>query len=217
MTVTEMHEWFDTIQDKVDTMYFTIHEKDQFINRAIQEFVNDLVSDLLDNPAGPTMVFGAIETTQPMSFLLKPLMYLDLQVVATTGLVSDVDINTALDTAASDTGLQYQTILSVADDTNAPVRFVRHNDYARNSLNEFKQPTATKKVFRHAADGIMVSPTDNGTYYITVIKEPKFVDYDAGIDTDLPDVAHDYVLAQALEHAGIASFDENLLRIKTTI
>ena len=41
MNIQEMHSWFDILQDKGDSPYFTIDEKTQFLNRAQTKFVNE--------------------------------------------------------------------------------------------------------------------------------------------------------------------------------
>ena len=43
MNIQEMHSWFDVLQDKGDSPYFTVAEKTQFLNRAQVKFVNDVL------------------------------------------------------------------------------------------------------------------------------------------------------------------------------
>ena len=44
MNIQEMHSWFDVLQDKGDSPYFTVAEKTQFLNRAQTKFVNDVIA-----------------------------------------------------------------------------------------------------------------------------------------------------------------------------
>ena len=43
MNIEEMHSWFDVLQDKGDSPYFTVEEKTQFLNRAQSKFVNEMM------------------------------------------------------------------------------------------------------------------------------------------------------------------------------
>jgi hypothetical protein len=217
MEVTEMHAWFDLMEDKVDTVYYTSHEKDSFISRSIQLFVNDLSSKMVSPPTGPTIIFGSVETTLPTGMMLKPLMRPGLVVAAATGLITDVAINAVLNTDFGTSNKVYQAILSIADSAGLPVTYKRHNDFDKQEQNEFKKSSVTNPVYRLQNDGLLLSPADNGNYTISVLKAPDYVDYDAGTNTDLPVITHDIIIAKALALASIGSMDENLARIKQEV
>ena len=51
MNIAEMHSWFDILQDKGDSPYFTTDEKTQFLNRAQTKFVNETLNKFFYNSA----------------------------------------------------------------------------------------------------------------------------------------------------------------------
>ena len=46
MNIEEMHSWFDVLQDKGDSPYFTVDEKTQFLNRAMTKYVNSILNSV---------------------------------------------------------------------------------------------------------------------------------------------------------------------------
>jgi hypothetical protein len=170
MTRTEMHNWFDLIQDKYNAPYFIVEEKDEFLNRAQTSFVNEVY---------PPSEYSTFSTD-----LIKTLIIEDLS-VSTNGSdfdkITDSDINTAL-VARTEAGNTYRHIYSIraAGDVftaGRPVRFVRHNDRDRIVDNFFKKPKDSDPIYRIVSDGIIVEgETDLSAqedFLITVIKNPK--------------------------------------------
>ena len=49
MNIAEMHSWFDILQDKGNSPYFTTDEKTQFLNRAQTKFVNETLNKFFYN------------------------------------------------------------------------------------------------------------------------------------------------------------------------
>ena len=45
MTIENMHIWFDILQDKYNTIYFTVTERDHFINDAALDFVLEFLHE----------------------------------------------------------------------------------------------------------------------------------------------------------------------------
>jgi hypothetical protein len=227
MTISEMHGWFDILQDKYNAPYFTDTEKDEFINRAQITFVNEVVYSqmyptLQGGERGP-QVLSAIESTLSGSEILKPLILEDLAVATATpnwDLITNSAINTAVATAAN-AGDEFMHIIALETagstfTSGRIVRFVRHNDYLRFKHNVFKKGTDSNPLWRLVRDGIKVSGestlSSQEDFLISVIKTPTDVDI-AGTDCELPDFAHDKVIAIALEFAGIATRDEALALI----
>lgn len=214
MTVQQMHDWFDLIQDKVDSVYFTDGEKDQFINRAIQIFMNSLIHRFTGSPEAEEAVMNIAESDQTIAQMLKPVTKVDAS-VASDG--SSVILDATIDTAFS--SVTYLHILSLARSSDdEPVNFVRHNDFYKFSANEFKQPSTTKLYYRFSDTGLVISPTQaSTTFKISAILKPTEVVGPSTTSTNLPDNTHDYIMAKALELAGIGSMDENLLKIRGAV
>lgn len=219
-----MHGWFDILQDKYNAPYFTDTEKDEFLNRAQINFVNDVIytqmyPTLQQGERGP-QVLSAIESTLSGSEVIKPLILEDLAVNTQTpdwDVILNNNINTAVG-AAANAGDEFMHILSL--ETNGSVftagrivRFVRHNDYIRFKQNIFKAPSNTNPIWRLVRDGIKVEGattlSSQEDFLISVIKTPTDVAI-SGTDCELPDFTHDKIVAIALEFAGIATRDEAL-------
>ena len=106
MNVVEMHQWFDQIQDKVDSIYFNEFERDLFINRAIQIFINKIVNKFSEDRSGNFVVSSTLEKSLNVSEVLKPLMLLDLPVVSdATGVLTDAVIEAAITVETDEFGM----------------------------------------------------------------------------------------------------------------
>ena len=218
MNVVEMHEWFDLIQDKVDSIYYTEVEKDQFINRSIQLFINNVIHKFTEAQGGPLVISSNLEESLNASEVLRPLMLLDLPVTTdSNGVISVETIDTAIETESGETET-FLHILSVADDTGKPISYVRENDHYKFEQNEFKKATDEYKQYRIGANGVYINPVeDGGNYTISVIKAPKSVNYATLDSTDLPETVHDFIMTKALELAKLASQDEGLGQMSNII
>ena len=78
MNIAEMHSWFDILQDKGDSPYFTIDEKTQFLNRAQTKFVNEHMNKYLftsgAQPEKNAIPYSNMESIQMSEDVLGPLM-----------------------------------------------------------------------------------------------------------------------------------------------
>ena len=78
MNIQEMHSWFDVLQDKGDSPYFTVEEKTQFLNRAQTKFVNDIMfKHYLASGAQPeknTIPYSSASSIQAGEDALMPLI-----------------------------------------------------------------------------------------------------------------------------------------------
>ena len=74
-----MHSWFDVLQDKGDSPYFTIAEKTQFLNRAQTKFVNELMYKNLfasgQQPEKNAIPYNSMESIQAGEDALEPLIF----------------------------------------------------------------------------------------------------------------------------------------------
>jgi hypothetical protein len=217
MTIEQMYDWFNLMQDKVDSVYYESSEIDQFINRAIQDFINKVIHKFIQNPQGELVVDSALEETLNISEVLKPLRVLNLDVTETSGVILYDDIESAIATRTGDDDALVLHTLSIVSPNGKPVRFVRDNDYSYLEQNVFKKAESDYPTFRVGDTGLYIDPAETGNYVISVIKSPIEVCYDQGISTDLPSTTHDFVLAKALQLAGIASKDGDLTQVNNAI
>ena len=78
MNIKEMHSWFDVLQDKGDSPYFTVAEKTQFLNRAQMKFVNEVIQNHFNitgaAPEGSAIPYNSSESIQSGEEALSPII-----------------------------------------------------------------------------------------------------------------------------------------------
>jgi hypothetical protein len=209
-----MHDYFDLIQDKANEPYFLASEKDDFINRAQEKFVNNIVfRDILgkaDVPKGTQAIYGN-ENDLMSNEILKTL----------------ITVDKGVDTDAGGSKLEYTSIGSKlmhilgirtsgsnsGDITKGKtLRFIRHNDQGRFEENTFKKGTTSKPYYKIGDDGVYLYPI-TGTVenlLITFLNKPTDVALN-GSACELPDYTHEKVLKIALSEAGIPTESQMLV------
>ena len=209
MTVQQMHDWFDLIQDKVDTVYFTDDEKDEFLNRSTQMYVNNIIQQILP-PNSVKRTRSLVDSTEQLSKKLSTITK-DITVAHSTGAIT----YTAIEAQTSSTPIL--TILRVSDNAGNPATYVRHNDINRFEQNTFKQSSGTNLKYSYVDSGIkfLTAPTE-ANINLTVVVKPAEIELGV-TESNLPLETHDEIVAQALTLAGLGSMDENLIRIKQII
>jgi hypothetical protein len=218
MTIEEMRSWFDMIQDKFNSPYFTDLEFEEFINQGQMNFVNEsifgqFIPSLSQRERGG-QITNPSESTQQGLEVIRPLIIPDLAISSNSaGEISESAINTAINTAISKTGQEYIHLLAVTlndSGTDRICRFVRHNDYVKFKTNSFKKPTARAPLYRLSRNGILLDPTGVKTYKLSVVKKPDNVSLSTPTHCELPSEYHNIVVAYAVQLASIASRDEAL-------
>ena len=78
MNIQEMHSWFDVLQDKGDSPYFTVEEKTQFLNRAQTKFVNEMMFKHYfvtgSQPEKNEVPYNSLASIQAGEDVLRPLI-----------------------------------------------------------------------------------------------------------------------------------------------
>jgi len=208
MTVTEMKSWFNILQDKYGSTYYTDGEISQFFQRAQIEFISKMLP-------GGRMVEN-LELSQDSISKISPLIYeLPFQNMSSTGVVTKANLQSAL-TVLNNTALLWRplSIGWVLNGQYRPVKFVRHNDRWEFAVNFFKKPSLTNPKVRETYNSYIVEPTNIGAQlYFTLLKYPNKVDIAGAVNSDLPDFTHDEIVSIALELTGIASRDTALAQL----
>lgn len=213
MTIIEMANYFDIMQDKFKSPYFTDTEKTLFLQRAHVDLVNNLLSS---DEKLPNVELSQ-DTISKIATLIIPLAYINMP---STGVVLKSSIQTALNTASSGAVLWRPLNIGwVLGNESHPVKYTRHNDWWEFKQNYFKNPSTDNPKVYETATGYQFGPIHtNAKLYFNVLKYPKKVVIDSvtpanNVDSDLPDFTHDEIVALALEYAGIGSRDENLAQL----
>ena len=78
MNIEEMHSWFDVLQDKGDSPYFTVDEKTQFLNRAMTKYVNSILNSVYltsgKAPENNVIPYSSMESIQAGEDALLPII-----------------------------------------------------------------------------------------------------------------------------------------------
>jgi len=217
MDAATMGLWFDLLQDKYGSPYFTDAEKSIFLQRAQIEFVDELFRG--DNETnGPN-----IELSQDTISKIAPLIYeLPYKNMSSVGVITKATLGTELDTQASGSVLTASNILwrplSIGlelGSVKTKVTYLRHNDRWEFEKNYFKRPTLKAPKVRETALSYIFAPVNTtAKIHFTVLKYPEPVNIPATtVNSDLPDHTHNRIVAIALEFAGIGSRDNNLVQL----
>lgn len=200
MSISEMHEFFDLLTDKVGVAYFTDDERDRFINMSQLEYVKRAL---------PSTEGGVVnvEYNQVVANNLLPLIYeTDALTMSAQGVITVTAAQTALDTATSTTDpFIYVMNVSWVDSTTKPVRYTRHNDWYEFESNRFKRGTASQPRYKYDSVNFTFSPADpSAEIYITFLKQPRDVNRVQGIDCELPAHTHKNIVEGAVALATVS-------------
>lgn len=213
MTLAEMITWFDILQDKFGSPYFTDSEKVLFLNRAQWEYVNTTIPS---NEGG----LVNIEVDENILKNVAPLIYeLPAQNMGTNGLVTNTNINTALQTASGDGTAEFIKLMRIKAVKNGsiyPVKFARHNDIDAFYTNAFKKPSYSNPRYTLQNNGFQFYPIDTlVSLYFTLLKSPKDMSQVGPVNCELPKITHNEIVAIGLEFAGVAGRDEILQQMNS--
>lgn len=217
-----MIKWFDLIQDKSESVYFTDENKLDFLNRAQDLFVNRVLFSFLQGQKRiqeSPMIGSGIESTSSSLEKIWPLILEDLTLSSdASGFISFDSIEGAINSV---TGGNYTVLhtLNISKDGNY-IRFVRHNDFYRHNKNSFKAPVSSYPTFRISRNGLTVNPTGVNSYKVSVVKSPKLMEFNffgdpLNVSSELPESTHNEIMSIALEFAGLSSRDEALIQTPT--
>ena len=221
MTIQELHEYFDLIQDKYNTPAFISSEKDMFINSAQLRFVNDIIfKEILGYkkaPKNPQALYG-LEETLNTSELILPLIISDYSIsLPTNGIVPKSSIDSIANILAPGTKamhiLNFNTGSNNNYTNNIAFRWIRENDYGKFEANAFKSPASTRPYVKLSYRGyrFIPTPTTSDFIYVSFVRTPIEVSYDNNVTLELPEFTHFNIVALALELAGVATADEILM------
>lgn len=212
MTIQEMHNWFDILQDKYQSPYFTDDEKDIFLNIAQLEYINSFIDDgegINDSVERNSFIFTSFS---PLVYSIKNGLSMD-----SNGNVTIANITTELNLLSGDTS-PYLYILNCGIGSGSNVleaNYVRHNDIYRLQQNDFKRASTTNPQYSVDNQGLVFKPVDiTANVIITVLKEPKKMTISApSVNSELNSNCHNTIVAIAIDLAGVATREEALISL----
>ena len=204
--IENLQSFFDLWLDKVGSPYFTSGQKDQFLQRAVVQFVNQY----LKHPSTHMLEDTHVDTED-----VHTLIHTAEVVANADGIVSFSDVNAALPT-----GKEWMYFMAVGRGTAKDCggekfksRWVKHNNYFAQKRNTFKKPAPEYPIHRYFSDHIKLEPSGQVSTDIVVLVYPNKVTLDDpndtfvrgtnAIDLDLPDKVFNEIVYLALTQAGV--------------
>ena len=190
MIATEMREWFDILQDKYNTPYFTDDEKDEFLTDAQYDFINEYIGDY-ENPSKLGQNKSALAN---ISTLIETVPI----TTASDGKATDTLINAAL--SLGDIILP----LALKPATGEAAHFLNHNDIGKAEANTYKVGIATAPNYTLENGLAQLYPAQVYTALeVTALTNPVLI-------TDLPVHIHRKQVAKAMTKTGLVTESEAL-------
>lgn len=209
MTITEVFDVVDALQDKYGSPYIPPADKVRLFNQAQYRYVNSLIPD---NQGGQVNIELDSNTLQNVKSLL---FNVDLSTVS--GILTNNSIEAAL-SAQSHAGAKVLRILRFrATNDNVSfykVRFAKYNNIDEYQQNSLKRPVAPNKMrWLPLASGYNIIPTsDSTTIRATIVKEPRAVSLSPQVDPEWDNYTLSFVLVEMLKLMGVSTRDEELLQ-----
>jgi hypothetical protein len=209
MVIQEAHDYFDLLCDKIESPYFSPEEKDILITQACIEFVKQLF------PSNEGGVIN-VEIDQTTYSNIHSLVY-GIN-VAYANNVALSTIQTALNSASASTE-PWMYILNVSlasGGVTYPVKYSKQNNHFANERNYFKKGSVEQPTYRLDSQYFRFSPSQilSGTPLgFTLIKQPKAVSLDDGVDIELPEHCHKTIVEMAVNLASISIREPELRQL----
>jgi hypothetical protein len=184
MTVDEMRDWFDILQDKNNAPYFTDPEKDEFIMDANWDYINEYIGDY-ENPSVMGRDKAAVNALRTL--------IMDVTETPTAGLIAEADLN----------GTLSETVvvpLAIVPPDSKAAKFLNHSDIHKAENNIYKKGQEFQPNYTIASEGYQLYPTDvlYTDTVITVLVEPTTIDA-------LPASIHHKIIAKAMTKTGLVT------------
>jgi hypothetical protein len=211
MTTQELLDFFDLIQDKYGTPYFTDDEKLVFLNNAMLEFINSKFPDTESEreQSDVEINWNALQDIWPLVYTISDLT------MSSSGIITLSSLNTALQSTSGDASTSVYKILNLEmrkGGNRYPIKVVRHNDKSAFEQNYFKKPSLAQPRYTLENGGLQIRPTDQiGKVAISVVKSPRLLALAPSVvNPELGSSIKNRLVAIGLEFAGVASRDDVL-------
>jgi hypothetical protein len=209
MTISQAHAYFDVLIDKYGGTYFTDSEKDSFITQACLAYTKQQLPsaeneginfdiDQINYNNIYTLVFNTGTTSMNSS-----------------GDVTIAAIQTLLNTASSSTE-PLMGILNASwtkSGVTYPLKYTKQNNWFVYINNTFKSG-ATQPRYRYNKISMNFYPVDTtATIGFTLLKQPKTTNLAGGVAIELPEHTHKSIVEMAVDLAGTATRDGELVQL----
>jgi hypothetical protein len=201
MTTTEALDIFKILQDKYASPSLIDPEILKFLNMAQYERINRILPDDM----GGVVNF---EFDQNVASNIRHLVYYLTGLTATSSVLLNADINTAL-VASAGAGSELFRVLNVSV-SDKLANYVNQNNLLAQAANYFKAPSASYPRYSMLATGYKFYPTPAAaSISMTVMKKPKTIT--TSVNPEWDDYNMNLIIMIALQIAGVSTRDEELI------
>jgi len=173
--IEDLHQLFDLVIDNVSSPYFTSSQKDEFLRRGIQNYLNKYFNRQPDGHNAET-------TSNDVANIEDLIEGVEL-LTNNQGELLFVDIEAALGNRKVFRYLTVEAKDLDECDNYTKSRFVRHNDWISNQLNQFKKATDMFPTHRYFNGRLQVDPKEARAMRLTVVLQPLPVTLDDPTDS----------------------------------
>lgn len=209
MTIQNVFDIFDILQDKYGAPYFPDDWKVTLYNKATLKYLDTLIPD---NQGG----IVNFEFDSNVTKNIQPLIYPVSVSMDSTGLTTMTAINTILQSTSGDAGaevLRFMQISALSGGVKYPVRYVKQNNVYEYQTNFFKKARVPDNIqYTMQATGLQFYPVSISTpLTITILKTPKKADIsNLSATCEFSDYSVNQIIYLMLQDAGVATRDEEL-------
>lgn len=208
MSTQECVNYFLVLQDKYGSPAVEESEVVNFLNHAINEYLNRIFPD----NQGAAVNF---EQDKNITANIQPLIFEFDVSTAASGLLTTAALNAALVTAGAEVGatsFRVDSIGLTSAGKTYPVKYLRGNERWAFARNFFKKPLLTRPKFEFVTTGFQIYPAGVQALTVSVVKKPKILALSPVINPELEDYVMFNIIAIALQLAGVATRDEEIIQ-----
>jgi hypothetical protein len=209
MTIAAMTDFFDLLQDKYGSPYFTTAEKERLLIQAEWS----IISSYLPQDGGEVN----LERNANTWMVLNPLLFSYSHAMSGGNTIVKATVESSITTSL---GFATKIIRPAAlswtiGSVTVPVKAVRYNSLAVYLLNVFKTPTTAYPRYHETATNYTVLPNStSGTVLLYGLRSPRPMSVSGGFTSELSEVYHNEIVARALEYAGVGTRDQMLAELQ---
>jgi len=209
MTISEMVDYFDLIQDKYGSPYFTTAEKERFLNQAQLAILSDYLPKQGDKEN--------IELNANVWMMVNPLFVSVTTAMNGSGAILKADIESSLTSSLGfSTTLIRPLSLSWTDSegTRPIMGPTRQNNWAKYKNNVFKAPVESDPRYYETNDSYIIGPADTSAIIVVnALRYPRAISVSGAQTAELASIYHNEVVGRALEAAGVGSRDQMMIEL----
>lgn len=236
MSIEEMLELFDIIQDKKNEPYFEIEEKIICLNASQILFISEFIENNFQGGLGARergfIADRGIENTIAGSDIIKPLIcnlsFLNgsgskLKTSA-VGKLSNIDIESSINFHSGVDSRVFK-LLSLAVNQSGKTkmaRYVRHNDLQKFLENDFLTPSINNPLYVVDQESYQFYPKQEMEVEASVIRYPVDMVYisdnnEGNVDCELDESYQMRIISRAIDIASVSTRDGNLISMNNLL